>query len=411
MSQRTPNLPALFSDQLPLASADLLCLSHLRWNFVYQRPQHLMSRVARERRVFFFEEPVGGAPAPFLELRQEEESLTVAVPHLPDGLGEAETVEALEGLLAKLFEEQRIRSFVSWYYTPMALKFTRHLRPVATVYDCMDQLSHFKDAPREIVLLERELLKRVDVLFTGGHSLFEEKRALHPRAFAFPSSVDVEHFSQARRDDLEEPADQAGIPHPRIGYLGVIDERLDIDLLLGVAESHPEWQLVLAGPVVKIDPATLPHLPNVHYLGMKSYAELPAYLAGWDVAMLPFARNEATRFISPTKTPEYLAAGRRTVSTSIRDVVRPYGEQELVEIADRPEELAAAIGRLLADGPGHAQWLERVDTMLSASSWDRTHDEMWQQIGAALESRRRTRPAASTARAEVAEARAERSVW
>ena len=176
------------------------------------------------------------------------------------------------------------------------------------------------------------MLARADLVFTGGQSLYEAKRGQHPRVFAFPSSVDAAHFARARRA-TDDPADQAAIPHPRLGFFGVIDERMDLDLLAAIADARPDWHLVIIGPVVKVDPASYRERANIHYLGKKDYQELPGYLAGWDVALLPFAINESTRFISPTKTPEYLAAGKPVVSTPIRDVVRPYGMRGLVHIA------------------------------------------------------------------------------
>jgi UDP-galactopyranose mutase len=230
--------------------------------------------------------------------------------------------------------------------------------------------------------LEDELLVRAHVVFTGGMSIYEHKRAKHTNIHPFPSSVDVAHFAKARTI-AEEPADQAHIAGPRIGYAGVIDERFDVDLVRGIAEARPDWHFVYIGPVVKIDPETLPRAPNIHYLGSKPYAELPAYLAGWDVALLPFARNDSTRFISPTKTPEYLAAGRRVVSTSIRDVVRVYGDGGLVRIADEPSDCVAAIEASLRDGLRDSQWLRRVDEFLGRSSWDQTFRAMWQLVEAA----------------------------
>jgi UDP-galactopyranose mutase len=280
----------------------------------------------------------------------------------------------LRRLLREFITAYAIDHPVVWYYTPMALEFARELPASAIVFDCMDELSAFHGAPRELLALEAELIGRADLVFTGGQSLFEAKRARHHRVFAFPSSVDVKHFARARELPQADPADQASIPHPRIGFFGVIDERMDLALLDGVAKLRPEWQLVILGPCVKIDPASLPRLSNIHYLGMKRYEELPQYLSGWDVAMLPFAKNDSTRFISPTKTPEYLAAGCPVVSTSVRDVVRPYGEQNLIEIADSPEPFVAAIERLLS--PQSAEWRERVDAFLSRMSWDRTWSEM-----------------------------------
>jgi UDP-galactopyranose mutase len=239
----------------------------------------------------------------------------------------------------------------------------------------MDELSAFAGAPPEMKALEAEMLRRADIVFTGGQSLYEAKKDRHDDVHCFPSSVDVPHFAQARTIG-EEPVDQRDVPHPRIGFCGVIDERMDISLIEGIAMARPDWHLMMVGPVVKIDPAALPQLPNVHYLGGKKYNELPHYLAGWDVAILPFAHNDSTRFISPTKTPEYLAGGKPVVSTSITDVVRPYGVQKLVRIADTPEEFVKACEAAMRDDATSSEWLERVDSMLSDMSWDLTWGRM-----------------------------------
>ncbi|MDX6693461.1 MAG: UDP-galactopyranose mutase [Blastocatellia bacterium] len=387
------------SENLP----DLVCLSHLRWDFVYQRPQHLLTRFAREgRRVFFVEEPVYDAGSMRLEVRERESGVRVVVPHLPEGLVSSVATDAVQqGLIDRLFEEHNIREHILWYYTPMAISFTHHLRPQAVIYDCMDELSAFKGAPQALRFRETELFRRADLVFTGGQSLYEAKRQQHPQhrhIHAFPSSIDAQHFAQARTLKTE-PADQAAIPHPRIGFFGVIDERLDIELLRGVADARPDWQLVMIGPVVKIDEADLPRRDNIRYLGGKAYKDLPAYLAGWDVALLPFARNESTRFISPTKTPEYLAAGRPVVSTSIRDVVRPYGEMELVRIADTVEDFVQAVEASLTVDNG---WQRRVDAFLAQNSWDLTWGRMSGLIEDVISARRGN---ARAARATTAGAR------
>jgi len=348
---------------------DLVCLSHLRWNFVFQRPQHLLSRFAKERRVFFFEEPVFGKGRARLQVTRSPEGVWVAVPHLPEGLDERSVLEAQQALLDEMLLRHAVKQYVTWYYTPMALGFTRHLKPSAVAYDCMDELSAFRGAPPALLQREVELLQRADVVFTGGQSLYEAKKDRHPNVHAFPSSVDVAHFATARHP-LPEPADQASIPHPRLGFFGVVDERMDLELLAAVADARPDWQLVILGPVVKIDPASLPRRPNLHFLGGKLYTELPTYLASWDVALMPFARNESTRFISPTKTPEYLAAGKPVVSTSIRDVVRPYGDLGLVHIADAPEDFVRACEAALTED--RSTWLPRVDAHLASMSWDST---------------------------------------
>jgi UDP-galactopyranose mutase len=221
-------------------------------------------------------------------------------------------------------------------------------------------------------------MHRSDLVFTGGYSLYEAKQAQHSNIHPLPSSVDVPHFAKARTIDVD-PEDQRGVARPRLGFFGVLDERLDIPLLAGIAAAKPDWQVILIGPVVKIDPADLPRAANIHYLGAKSYAELPHYIAGWDLALLLFARNEATRFISPTKTPEYLAAGKPVVSTSIRDVVTPYGDRELVRIADSVEDFVAACAAAMSEPPEPRR--VRADVFLRGTSWDRT----WRKAAALLD--------------------------
>ncbi|MET0649745.1 MAG: glycosyltransferase family 1 protein [Pyrinomonadaceae bacterium] len=378
---------------------DLVCLSHLRWDFVYQRPQHLLTRFANARRVFFVEEPLFGDWQPHLDITPRGDGLHVVVPRVPQGLG-AEAAETVQKrLLDQLFEERGIGDHVLWYYTPMALAWTRHLKPLATVYDCMDELSAFRGAPPALREREAELFRRADLVFTGGQSLYEAKRGQHHAVYAFPSSIDAPHFAQARAAS-GDPEDQAGIPRPRLGFFGVIDERMDIALLDAVAAARPDWHLVLVGPVVKIEESELPRRQNIHYLGGKTYDELPSYIAGWDVALMPFARNESARFISPTKTPEYLAAGKPVVSTSIRDVVRPYGEMGLVRVADTPSEFVVCVEQSLAEDT--AARMGEVDAFLSQTSWDRTWGRMSELIEDVVAARRR--PAAPLSRAAYSSA-------
>jgi UDP-galactopyranose mutase len=374
------------------SAADLICLSHLRWGFVYQRPQHLLSRFARDRRVFFVEEPVETEAAPYMELRRCPESgVNIAVPQIPAGLSQAtaETIQKL--LLNNLIREQHIDEYLLWYYTPMALSFSRHLTPKLTIFDVMDELSAFKGAPQEMKDREAELLDRADIVFTGGQSLYEAKKGRHDDLYAFPSSVDTAHFGSAR-SVRTDPEDQADIPHPRIGYCGVIDERMNLELIDGIAAARPDWHVVMLGPVVKIDPETLPRRSNIHFLGGRGYKELPQYLGGWDVAMLPFAHNESTRFISPTKTPEYLAAGLPVVSTSITDVVRPYGVQKLVRIADSVEEFVAAIDGVMEEEAHDSAWRARVEAMLAQNSWDITWRKMRNLMSNKLAASRASQP-------------------
>jgi UDP-galactopyranose mutase len=348
----------------------LICLSHLRWNFVFQRPQHLMSRYSMARRVFYVEEPTFQDDVTAATVVMEPHGrLLVVTPTVPAHFSPAQVLAAQRSLLNQLIAAERIERYILWYYTPQALRYSDHLTPEAVVYDCMDELSAFKNADPSLPSLERALFRRADLVFTGGQSLYEAKKRQHANIHPLPSSVDVDHFALARHCQ-DHPQDQSQLPRPRLGFFGVLDERLDTGLLAGLADARPDWQIVMIGPVVKIDPAELPRRDNIHYLGARSYAELPRYIAGWDVALLLFARNDATRFISPTKTPEYLAAGKAVVSTSIRDVVSPYGERGLVRIADTVPDFVRACEEALGE-PAEPR-RARADAFLRDMSWDRT---------------------------------------
>ena len=357
----------------------LICFSHLRWNFVFQRPQHLMSRFARDMDVIYWEEPaeIAAGETPFLDVRDAEDAdnVSIIVPHLPQGMPDDAREASLKRLLDAHVASLR-SSLITWYYTPMMLPFSRHLEADVVVFDAMDELSKFKFAPVKLLELEQELIDRADIVFTGGSSLYEAKKDRHANVHCFPSSVDRAHFAKARARSFD-PADQEDLPKPRLGFYGVIDERFDTELLAKVAAMRPDWSFVMVGPVVKISQDDLPKQPNIHYLGGKTYDQLPSYLSGWNVALMPFAMNESTQFISPTKTPEYLAGGKPVVSTPVKDVVRHYGALEGVGIASTAEEFVAACEDALelSRNP-ESGWLAEADLMLSASSWDTTQARM-----------------------------------
>jgi UDP-galactopyranose mutase len=256
----------------------------------------------------------------------------------------------------------------------MMLPFSRQLEPACIVYDCMDELANFRFAPPRLLDLESELFDRADLVFTGGEALYEAKRERHPSVHPFPSSVDIAHFSQARAIPTENTI-------PVFGFYGVLDERFDIDLLAAIADARPDWQFVMVGPIVKISPDELPKRKNILYPGPASYEDLPGLLAEWDVALMPFAINDATRFISPTKTPEYLAAGKPVVSTPVRDVIRHYGRLEGVRIAATPDEFVSGCEAALKLAHSKGDWLAEVDQALSAMSWDTTQARMAGLIG------------------------------
>lgn len=355
----------------------LVVFSHLRWNFVYQRPQHLLSRLACRWRVIFVEEPVLGADRPWLERFTPASGVEVWRPHVSgDAPGfHDDHLPALQRLLGTAMRSAAVTDYWVWLYTPMALPLATGLQsgqaPRGVVYDCMDELTAFRNAPRQLVQRENALFKMAGLVFTGGRSLYSAKKGRHPDVHCFPSSVDAGHFAAAPSD---HPL-HAGIARPRLGYCGVIDERVDLGLLEAVALARPEWQVVMVGPTAKIDPAALPRPANIHWLGQQDYAELPAFISGWDVCLMPFALNEATRYISPTKTLEYMACGRPSVSTPIKDVVEPYGH--LVSIADNAHDFIAACEAILRRTPQEqAHHARALAGIVAGTSWDATAQAM-----------------------------------
>jgi hypothetical protein len=368
----------------------MICFSHLRWDFVWQRPQHLISRAANEFEVYYVEEPVFSDEMPHLNVSPRHDNpenylVQVVVPVLPRGVNGREADLLQQRLLSQRFAATSAPR-VTWYYTPAALSFSGGIRADAIVYDNMDELSAFLGAPQGLLDLETTLFGLADVVFTGGESLYAAKRHRHLNIHAVPSSVDTAHFGKARTlrvRQAADPADQASIGFPRVGFFGVIDERMDLALVQAIATRRPDWQLVMLGPVAKIDRASLPQAQNIHWLGAKPYLQLPAYLQGWQAGFMPFAINEATRFISPTKTPEFLAAGLPVVSTPVQDVVHPYGKMGLVEIAGSASEAIAALDLVMGGRP--ANWATAVAEHLAKLSWDKTWEFMRGEILSCLE--------------------------
>ncbi|MBA3416115.1 MAG: glycosyltransferase [Chloroflexia bacterium] len=407
----------------------LVCFSHLRWDFVWQRPQHLLSRFARQMEVAFVEEPVFAPGPASLQIRQASPHLTVVTPVLPDDAGlpggfGPETNPLIRDLLTGWFGGQpspvgatatvtatanggangrtkrcpdagRSTSPISttagtdgpapifWYYTPMALGAEpAGVTTSLVVYDAMDELAKFRFAPAALVERETRLMREADLVFTGGPSLYRARQGRHPAVHCFPSGVEAAHFAQATCAECRHP-ELTGTNRPTVGFYGVIDERIDFDLIAGVAAARPEWTLALVGPTAKVAPDDLPQAPNIRYFGLRPYAELPAFLACFDVAILPFARNEATQFISPTKTLEYLAGGKPIVSTPIVDVIDLYGE--VVAFAETPERFVAAIEGLLEE-PSAVRRLrrERAQAVLARHDWDTIVGEMVALMDAAL---------------------------
>lgn len=352
---------------------NIICFSHLRWNFVYQRPQHLLTRFSKEYTIYFVEEPIFSEGGDQNIIASAGNNIHIVTPHLNRNSSNDISLRQ-EILLNKLMAVENISTYIFWYYSPMMFLLSKQFQPALVVYDCMDELSAFKFAPPQLKEAELELLKKADVVFTGGYSLYNAKKNQHHNIYPFPSSIEKEHFSKARVFS-QEATDQQQIPHPRLGFFGVLDERFDIDLIREAATQKPGWNFIFIGPVAKIHPDDLPQRENIFYLGSRSYCELPAYISGWDIALIPFAINESTKFISPTKTPEYLAAGKHVISTAIKDVEDPYGKQNLVSIIHSVREFIDAGEKILRE-KNKTKWLEEVDEFLAENSWDNTFTKM-----------------------------------
>lgn len=370
---------------------DLVCMSHLRWDFVWQRPQHLLTRFAQDYAVYFVEEPIATPEQdePTLEVvpAQNAENVTIIRLRQPAesaywiGHGTGEIQTTYERLLREFFAQQTIYPSVLWLYTPMAARFVEALPHDLLIFDAMDQLSAFLGAPPELIAQEQALLPRADLVFTGGVSLYEAKKPFNARTHCFPSGVDIAHYAQAEhKSNVSRPDELAALEGPVLGFFGVIDERIDLALLDEVAQAHPDWNIVMIGPVVKIDPARLPRHANMHYLGGRTYKELPRYLAYFDVALLPFALNESTRYISPTKTLEYMAAHKPIVSTPIHDVIALYGE--VVAVAETPRAFIAHIEQALNRNARDCRAAE--ERLLAAHTWDHIAAEMKALVKAEL---------------------------
>ena len=375
--------------QSPAATSrpHLIVFSHLRWAFVYQRPQHLLSRLARDFDIVFVEEPLNTIENAYLERSTPCPGVEVLRPRTPieaAGFHEAQ-LSTIGLLLAEYLAENLIDDYLAWFYTPMAVPLLDDLAPRAVIYDCMDELTAFRGAPPGLWKREMALLRRADVVLTGGPRLYEAKRQVARNVLCLPSAVDARHYAPDRaiRDTegmMSAARLQGHIPAPRLGFFGVIDERIDLELVVRIADSDATWQVIMVGPVVKIDPASLPQRSNLHWLGMQPYDLLPQLVAGWDICLMPFALNESTAFISPTKTLEYMAAGKPVVSTPIRDVRTLFGEE--VTIAEGDGFIDACRASMAESPSLAAQRLTRVKECVGRHSWDHAAEVVRAALGA-----------------------------
>jgi glycosyltransferase involved in cell wall biosynthesis len=362
----------------------IIVFSHLRWGFVWQRPQQFLSRFAEWHPVLFVEEPIddlGPGSGPEMRVHQVAENIHVAAPHVARGAGFGESYpEYVREAIQQLPNPGAFALPLFWFYSPMMAEWALDSMPHrGVVYDCMDELSQFHGAPRELVDNERRLMEHADIMFTGGYKLLEKKSQQHENVHCFGCGVEFDHFAKAQSFG-EVPSELLTVKKPVVGWFGVIDERVDYELVRRAAEMRPDVSFVLVGPVVKVDPASLPQASNIHWFGSKDYKELPDYCRGFDVCMMCFAINEATEFINPTKALEYLATGRPVISTPVQDVVQQY--QETVTIVESPEEFVTAIDRLVSS-PDSEQIRKGVE-LARESSWEGTVGTMRQLISEAI---------------------------
>jgi glycosyltransferase involved in cell wall biosynthesis len=376
----------------------IVCLAHLGWDFVWQRPQQILSRIARDYPVMYVHEPALGSTAdgePQLTQVAADHNVTAWQPMYPD---RGEELERWRENYAKLVCDRLIaqgwarqsgsglvptRRLIVWFYTPAPVYMLDYLPADLVVYDVMDELANFKGAATTLPEREALLLARADLVFTGGRSLYAARKDRHLHVYCFPSGVDARHFAQALEADLPVAAEIADLPHPTLGYYGVIDERMDCALLGSLAEQHPDWSIVIVGPIVKIEPSDLPRASNLHYIGQQSYAQLPTFLKGFDVCIMPFAINDATRYISPTKTLEFMAAHKPIVSTPVPDVVENWGQ--VIRIGADAPSFGAAVTNALRETK--AQRLARLASeirIIGEHSWDSIAGHMRSLIGEAL---------------------------
>lgn len=385
----------------------ILVHCHLRWDFVWQRPQHILSRLSAFHPIVFLEDAAplpddsGSDGQPRMQVTRVSDTLTVLrpllVPHVGDPVKDAET-DAINGpawqrLLDTAVHQLGWKRLVHWFYTPMAAEARGLYDPVAVAYDCMDELANFKGAPADIKQKEADLMRAADVVFTGGPSMFQARKDKHPNVHQFNSGVDVAHFQKALAAETPVPDDIKDLPHPVLLYYGVIDERMGWDNLAAVADAHPEWSLVMVGPLAKITEKDLVKRPNIHYTGQRGYDDLPGYLKGCDVALVPFALSDATRFLSPTKTLEYFAARKPVVSTPIQDIVDHYADA--ARIGHTPEDFVRACEAALAEED--AARLARGERYAGEQTWDNIVLQMRDLLDAAVAKRLGQQEAAAQA--------------
>ncbi|MEO7699805.1 MAG: glycosyltransferase [Opitutus sp.] len=393
-SSRTGSTPASGASAAPWkttstsSSHPIIALCHLSWDWVWQRPQQFLSRLAKTHPVLFVETYCADVPSTVVRLRSPENcpNVTICEMHLPasrwsDGkFIDRERRRALRRALTNDLEG-RFDDAILWFNDPMAVTaFAGHLDESLIVYDCMDELSQFKGAPPALIEREYDLLEVADVVFCGGRKMRDKRLPYNANSHFYGTGVDIAHFGSARSSALAVAPEIAELRGPVLGYFGVVDERIDYDLLAALADADPKWHVVMVGPTTKVDPATFPKRPNLHFIGGRAYAQLPTLTKGFSVCLMPFARNEATEYINPTKALEYMAAGRPVVSTALDEVKSNFSG--VARIARNHTEFIEMCQREVAS-PSRSR-IERGLKLAQENTWDAIVGKMERHVAEAL---------------------------
>jgi glycosyltransferase involved in cell wall biosynthesis len=376
---------------------------HLCWDWVWQRPQQFISRISRRHPVLFVEtlgpDPTLVAPYVRLHYHADHPNVTRVRLQFPmwrwgdeayvDNTRRELVKDTLRGPLAGQFKNP-----VQWFYDPMTVRaFAGQMGEIGTVYDCMDEYSKFSEAHPEVSKRELELLARADVVFAGGRKLWESKRRHNDNCHFYGCGVDSAHFGRALDARTTVPHDLKRVKKKAaLGFFGVVDERMDYELVTKLADADPQWSIVMVGPVLKVKEQGLPERPNLHWLGSRDYSQLPSYCKGFDVCLMPFALNQATEYINPTKALEYMAAGRPVVSTKVPDVVSNFGN--IAKIGSSHEEFISLCRQAINEPDQGA--IERGLERAADSTWDRIVEQMEDHIDKALA--KKSRDGVSTGR-------------
>ncbi|RYD58215.1 MAG: glycosyltransferase family 1 protein [Sphingobacteriales bacterium] len=359
--------------------SNIICFSPIRWNQKDQRPQQIMRRLSQYSMVHFIEEPVYDATEAYLSHTVVAEHIHVFTPHLPGGISEEKCQTLQRALLDQFMRDCNFADYTFWYATPVAFAYSKHYCPSVIVYDCLEDIWSLKLPAEKLHDLEQQLLDRADLVFTSSHTQYWNKKDRNNNVHLLPATIDRAHFDCAR-GKVSEAEEQEHIPYPRLGYMGIVDDRLDTQLLADIADTRPDWHIVLVGPTAKMNAAQLPQRANIHYLGNKPYADLPSYLTGWTAAIMPIQEKSHMTSGLSFKTAECLAAGLPVIATPVKAIAAQYEKENLVMKANSAAEFVAATEAILFDGAADRSWMERVNNFLDMSSRDAVTNEILNRL-------------------------------